>query len=303
MAQKRYDQFSAGTYDPTKIFLQADPTTGALEKILLPKADGSDGYIQFAISGLWQGDSELFWDNTNKRLSVGPVAASGHVAFSSAPNPAAVSPILRLINPTGTIDSGASLCLGVDDTDNYVRITGYNGAAGAQLYIQVNSKVIFTATATDVYVGDISGTQGQLVLQTTGGSPANGIHLRSSTGGDWAIWQTSNELFIGEPAGGYYWRGAYNTFPSNIFASPAANPAQVIVQIQAVAAQTANLLQVVDSSAVIISEMSFEGNTVPKLSSAAIAAIVSPKISAIVYDTTLNKLRVYTGSWEVITSV
>lgn len=36
MANKRYDQFPAGTYDPTKIFLQADPLTGALEKVNLP---------------------------------------------------------------------------------------------------------------------------------------------------------------------------------------------------------------------------------------------------------------------------
>jgi hypothetical protein len=36
MANKRYDQFSAGSYDTSKIFLQADATTGALEKINLP---------------------------------------------------------------------------------------------------------------------------------------------------------------------------------------------------------------------------------------------------------------------------
>ena len=35
MANKRYDQFSAGTFTPTYILLQANPTTGALEKILL----------------------------------------------------------------------------------------------------------------------------------------------------------------------------------------------------------------------------------------------------------------------------
>src|SRR5258705_311064 len=36
MLNKRYDQFAAGTYDTSKIFLQADATTGALEKVLLP---------------------------------------------------------------------------------------------------------------------------------------------------------------------------------------------------------------------------------------------------------------------------
>src|SRR5690348_6566406 len=39
MANKRYDQFPAGTYDTAKIFLQADAVTGTLEKIDLPSAD------------------------------------------------------------------------------------------------------------------------------------------------------------------------------------------------------------------------------------------------------------------------
>ena len=36
MANKKYNEFSDGAYDPAKIFLQADATTGALEKLLLP---------------------------------------------------------------------------------------------------------------------------------------------------------------------------------------------------------------------------------------------------------------------------
>src|SRR5688572_8780795 len=36
MANKRYDEFPAGTYDTAKIFLQADSATGELEKVNLP---------------------------------------------------------------------------------------------------------------------------------------------------------------------------------------------------------------------------------------------------------------------------
>jgi hypothetical protein len=36
MANKKYTDFSAGTYDTAKIFLQADATTGDLEKVNLP---------------------------------------------------------------------------------------------------------------------------------------------------------------------------------------------------------------------------------------------------------------------------
>jgi hypothetical protein len=37
MAEKKYNDFDPGEYDSNKIILQADPITGALEKINLPK--------------------------------------------------------------------------------------------------------------------------------------------------------------------------------------------------------------------------------------------------------------------------
>lgn len=40
MANKKYTEFAAGTYDTSKIFLQADATTGALEKVFLPPLGG-----------------------------------------------------------------------------------------------------------------------------------------------------------------------------------------------------------------------------------------------------------------------
>lgn len=36
MANKKYNEFPSGTYDTSKIFLQADPSTGELEKVNLP---------------------------------------------------------------------------------------------------------------------------------------------------------------------------------------------------------------------------------------------------------------------------
>lgn len=40
MAVKKYNEFPAGTYDPAKILLQADPVTGELEKIELGDVPG-----------------------------------------------------------------------------------------------------------------------------------------------------------------------------------------------------------------------------------------------------------------------
>jgi hypothetical protein len=42
---KKYTDFPAGTYDTSKIFLQADPTTGDLEKVNLPSLSGNNPLI------------------------------------------------------------------------------------------------------------------------------------------------------------------------------------------------------------------------------------------------------------------
>lgn len=63
MANKKYIDYPAGTYDTTKIFLQANPSTGALEKINLPSP------------GLYPGTGAAF-----------TAYASGDLLFSSATN-------------------------------------------------------------------------------------------------------------------------------------------------------------------------------------------------------------------------
>jgi len=47
MADKKYNDYDPGTYDPNKIFLQADPDTGALEKVNLPVIPSASDNILF----------------------------------------------------------------------------------------------------------------------------------------------------------------------------------------------------------------------------------------------------------------
>jgi hypothetical protein len=60
MANKRYDQFPAGTYDTNKIFLQADPATGVLQKVNLPMPGGG-GANKYSRQFIFSGD--FFLDN------------------------------------------------------------------------------------------------------------------------------------------------------------------------------------------------------------------------------------------------
>jgi len=110
MANKRYDQFSAGTYDTTKIFLQADAITGALEKVNLPTIpsaitySGTTNRIEltgtvFDIASTYIGQSSLTtlgtittgtWNGTKLSESYGGTNQStystGDIIYASAAN-------------------------------------------------------------------------------------------------------------------------------------------------------------------------------------------------------------------------
>src|SRR5262249_17893203 len=57
---------TTGTADAT-VFLRGDGVWTAVST----SAAGSTGYVQFNSSSALAGDSNLFWDNTNKRLGIG----------------------------------------------------------------------------------------------------------------------------------------------------------------------------------------------------------------------------------------
>lgn len=49
---QKYNEYPAGTYDTDKIFLQADPVTGALEKVNLPAPAASPNFIRLFSTGV-----------------------------------------------------------------------------------------------------------------------------------------------------------------------------------------------------------------------------------------------------------
>ena len=77
MADKNYTEFPSGTYDGSKVLLQADATTGELEKILLSdipgtggSPGGADGDVQFNDGGSFNGDSGLTFNVADSILTI-----------------------------------------------------------------------------------------------------------------------------------------------------------------------------------------------------------------------------------------
>jgi hypothetical protein len=120
MANKRYDEFAAGTYDTAKIFLQADPSTGELEKVNLPSPGAR--YCKFSGSVLVN-------------------------ANNSGSNPQTAATITI---PANTISNDGDF---MEVTAIYRVLTG---AGSKQVEIQMNGNTIGTFTSTFSFVNNIT---------------------------------------------------------------------------------------------------------------------------------------------------
>jgi hypothetical protein len=111
--------------------------------VTLNLAAGSSGYIQFNKDGTLAGDSNLFWDNTNKRLGIGTMAPAGKLDVS----------------PGGTVTAGD---LVVDTENKMVYVGRLSGTIGDQTQFIVRNRLgntMFSVNPTTGY-GYFSGDVG-----------------------------------------------------------------------------------------------------------------------------------------------
>lgn len=193
MANKRYDQFAAGTYNTAKIFLQADAATGALEKVFLPPRGiwgeitgtlSAQSDLNAALAGkeptITAGTSLQYWrgDKVFATLNTAAVPELTNLYFTDARARAAIS-----LTTTGT--SGASTynnTTGVLNVPNYA--TG-GSPAGSTTEIQFNNAGAFGASSTFAYAAapTISGGIGKAfivnptVTATANNNTLSGLHL------------------------------------------------------------------------------------------------------------------------------
>jgi len=172
--------------------------------------------------------------------------------------------------------------------------------------------------------------------------PCVAVGLTHAGAGDWAInlgSEAVSHIYIGLKQGypgldfadNYFWRGNWNTsgVASNTFKTPkdTGNNTLTTVNILAKASQTGDLLAVTSAAGAMsdLLKVRVGGNvgigttapndnaildTVsttkafmpPRMTTTQKAAIPSPTAGMVVYDSTLNKLCVYTTAWETLTS-
>lgn len=125
----RYDQYPAGSYDTSKIFLQADPVTGALEKIFLPtiytlpSQSGAAGKVLTSNGTIesWQTPAPPYalpsqGGNAGKFLTTNGTIESWGNTYTL---PSQVGNAGKFLTTNGTVDSWATVSVSVDQAANY----------------------------------------------------------------------------------------------------------------------------------------------------------------------------------------
>lgn len=298
MANKRYDQFPAGTYNTAKIFLQADAATGALEKVNLPSLmtswsiTGNAGTSPANYIGTSDAQPLQLATNAIVRMTM---SAAGNVLFGSAsappPAPTATPFNMSFGNTYGSNAPGNSGNLKWDmytsSTDRYgigmsANLMEYQAGGGflgkhgffinGVIKLTINNAGILTPQV------DTGPTLANTKIYLYNGAPAYGIGVQAAQFRLHVDTSTSRFSFLDAPAGNELFTIKGNGSVGINNSSPAAS----------------SMLDIVSTT---------RGFLPPRMTTAQKNAISAASAGLIVYDTTLNKLCLRTAAaWETITS-
>lgn len=224
---------------------------------------GSTGDIQFNASGALAANSLLDWDNTNARLGVGVAA-----------------PVYKFDFVQDNIAGVTSIA----NTEGRTAFFGQNPSAGNRsgLIVGTNSAglgFIQGRFNTGAYLMVLQPYGGEVVIgSTTGFFPAERLGVNGGARVRGTGTTNANNALIAENSAGTVLVYVKNNGETGFGST--SNHASALVQI--------------DSST--------KGFLPPRMTTTERNAISSPAAGLIIYNTTTNKLNVYTTAWEAITS-
>lgn len=145
MANKRYDQFGAGSYDPLRILLTADPSTGELKKVALNTMLGYKIYLALITqSGAGNPTAQVMLNTLGgapayTRDSTGSYIVTLTGAFLANKTAPFLGSLFKLPDEGGY----SSVCL--RDTDNtLLLLTGTDGVGYEDSLLQSTPLLIIT---------------------------------------------------------------------------------------------------------------------------------------------------------------
>jgi hypothetical protein len=287
-----------------------------------PITSGTVGRVLFEGTGnVLQQSGSLFWDNTNARLGIGTALPSSSLQV--------VGGDIVLDNNKGylaKITSGSTLSLLKFDTSNNCLI-GSNFQGGAtNIYATTNTLFYSYPSSVLTERMRIVGSTGNVLIGTTTDAgyklDVNGtarILNNLTVGNSASLWRIVMDVTSGSNPGGYlnwtlsdgftYYRQYSQSGFHNYETTSASGWGHRWLSqgaISMVLTPTQNLLigtttNIASSKLTVTSTT--QGFLPPRMTTTQKNAIATPASGLVVYDTTLNKLCVYTTTWETITSL
>jgi hypothetical protein len=276
---------------------------------------GVSGAIQFTDGTNFASDAaNLFWDDTNNRLGVGTNAPFEMMQIGSPTNRGTLNIVNDGISPyirMGSTNSGNNQSTIIGDGNGALDFK-YNGTTTLYLDFQRNVSINTARLALGAKLGvrgsgTTSATTALLVQNSAG---TNLLTVRD----DAVVSFFGNKSLSGSANASVFQildNGAKHTIHANGVSSP-----KVLLRS---GPSTSSLCQYVhntitgtyigrdeitpNASAVLDVGSTTQGFLPPRMTTTQKNAISSPAAGLVVYDTTLNKLCVYTTSWETITSL
>lgn len=262
---------------------------------LTTSAAGTSGQIQFNDSSAFGADSNLFWDNTNKRLGVG--TSSPTTNFQVVKNANSTTGLLVSNSDTTNLSSRASITVNSGGVvGQLVAISGndvYMGALASTVRIGANGGTdMLINTSGNISMGTPSVLSARLGIKGSGSTSATTALLVQNSSGTAAL-TVKDDLTT--------------TFGGTIFGTNAVMTANIQFNnilygtnffSQNTGATTLGAAASADASAMLDIRSTSRGLLPPRMTTTQKNAISSPAAGLQVYDSTTNRAAVYTSAWE-----
>lgn len=292
---------------PTELIVNNTPIIGGVAGRVLFQGTGN----------VLQQSGNLFWDNTNGRLGIGT---------SSPPS------ILFLRN-------GPAPMFGIDTISSQTEIAVYNQATyqkalkidGNGLFTWENGTAItpnnngiyFSNTATTTPVRILGNPINTTIFHVTDNTGNTGLFMVKGATGNVLINTTTdagykfdvngsarvsgllsvNQINLGGTQLFLNQSSAPNSYLFSASTISILNGASIRLSGGSVSVNVTNNGAAADASAIFDVQSTLKGFLPPRMTTTQKNAIASPSAGLVVYDTDLNKLCVFTTTWQTITSV
>jgi hypothetical protein len=242
---------------------------------------GTAGQIQFSDGSAFAADSNLFWDNTNKRLGVGTSSPSYGLDVSQDIN----GNLFARLRNTNASGFGMQLNAGSGLSTYTLQWANFVGAGGGRLYPD------------GVSIGQQSVPSARLHIKGSGSTSATtSLLVQNSSGTDLLKVDDSNQVVFNNST-----LQAVNTVSSESILRLDSAGSIGVIRMQGNQIGMGNN-STGDASALLTLTATTKGFLPPRMTTTQKNAISTPAAGLQLYDSTTSRPCVYTTAWESLTS-